>query len=455
MAGLTLEGFTPLTLAETKERLEASLRAAFGDGIDLSAQSVFGQLVGVYAEQIADLWESAEDTYHAFSPEASGAALDNVAGLAGLVRLAAAPSSITVAFASNEVPGLIGAGLLLQNPAGQWRTASAEESFEFFDWGSGEEYDAGAFVAVPYGVDDRAAVWYCISRVDPSTVEPPGGVYLPGVTTSDDINGGQWVYVGDLDSTSQYSGCTFVDARHAETGPIFSGPGPVTAYSGAQAMSWLAAIPGRNIETDPELRLRREGFIRRSGANSVDSIRSAVLAVPGVSAAVVRENTSDFVDSDGIPAHGLKVVVEGGERSAIVQVVWNNKPAGIALATGGSGSTTGNATDGSGNSQPVTIYRPTTVVAYARVTLRVNDLFPEGGNDLVKSILVSSANALPLGEPIYSSPLVAGIHGLLGVVSCTVELSTVSTSSGLSSTLSLGSTQRAAFSTANVAVVSA
>ncbi len=86
MAGLTAAGFERKRLPEIKAEIEAALKAQFGNDIDLRSESVFGQLVGVLALPISDLWEEAENIYLAFDPDyAEGVSLDSLAALTGVV----------------------------------------------------------------------------------------------------------------------------------------------------------------------------------------------------------------------------------------------------------------------------------------------------------------------------------------------------------------------------------
>jgi uncharacterized phage protein gp47/JayE len=97
MAGLTASGFEPKTLTDIKADLEAAMREAFGASINLSPESNFGKLVGILADRYAELWEVAEGVYSAGTPDgATGAALDELAGLTGTVRLPAAKSTVTL-----------------------------------------------------------------------------------------------------------------------------------------------------------------------------------------------------------------------------------------------------------------------------------------------------------------------------------------------------------------------
>ena len=75
--------------------LHARVSDKLGIPIETGANSLFGQLHGVYAYEIADLWENAEDVYNAMYPHtASGVSLSNAAALAGIVQITAEKSAL-------------------------------------------------------------------------------------------------------------------------------------------------------------------------------------------------------------------------------------------------------------------------------------------------------------------------------------------------------------------------
>jgi uncharacterized phage protein gp47/JayE len=93
--GITPAGFTPMRLQDIKLALETELQSVFGD-INLEPTSVFGQFVGVMSKICADWWAGLENVYLSEYPTtAAGVALDNVATLTGITRLAATYTEVT------------------------------------------------------------------------------------------------------------------------------------------------------------------------------------------------------------------------------------------------------------------------------------------------------------------------------------------------------------------------
>jgi hypothetical protein len=88
MSGVTEGGFVVKTELELFDELGAEGRATIDDALDVSPDSVFGQLAGIVASKHAELWEVLEAVWGALSESASGQSLDRVAALTGTTRLA-------------------------------------------------------------------------------------------------------------------------------------------------------------------------------------------------------------------------------------------------------------------------------------------------------------------------------------------------------------------------------
>lgn len=94
--GLLSTGFNPKTLATIKTELEDALKSVWGASIDLDPAGPIGQLVGIVAERLAEVWDAAQEVYVSFDPdEATGEALDALCALTGTLREAATHSTVT------------------------------------------------------------------------------------------------------------------------------------------------------------------------------------------------------------------------------------------------------------------------------------------------------------------------------------------------------------------------
>jgi len=119
---------------------------------------------------------------------------------------------------------------------------------------------------------------------------------------------------------------------------------PLSTFNSISAISGLisgrnvlASQAGTDIETDVELRLRRQESLSTAGASTLESIVSKVRGLSGVTATAGYENVAITTDSYGRPAKSFEIVVVGGEDEAIAQKIYDFKPAGIETTYGSGG----------------------------------------------------------------------------------------------------------------------
>jgi uncharacterized phage protein gp47/JayE len=96
MPGLIATGFDVPTLQDLIDIQVALYQSQFSASIDVSEASPFGQLAAINAERELLIWQGLQAVWAAFTTDgATGASLDQLAGLTGSVRRAAAPSTVT------------------------------------------------------------------------------------------------------------------------------------------------------------------------------------------------------------------------------------------------------------------------------------------------------------------------------------------------------------------------
>lgn len=85
--GVVPEGFSRKSLPTILAEIEAQMVTEFGPGVIQSAQSPLGQINGLMANMVAQMWELAEDVYQSFDvDQAEGTRLDILAKLRLLER---------------------------------------------------------------------------------------------------------------------------------------------------------------------------------------------------------------------------------------------------------------------------------------------------------------------------------------------------------------------------------
>lgn len=124
--GLTENGFIKPAASEIQTEIENSFKTEYGELIDLSPGSFFGNLAGITAEREALLWELAEALYFStFPATAQGVNLDNASALTGITRLNEkfSTETVTLGTAGGSPVNVPAGSLVSQSATGQtWQT---------------------------------------------------------------------------------------------------------------------------------------------------------------------------------------------------------------------------------------------------------------------------------------------------------------------------------------------
>lgn len=293
------------------------------------------------------------------------------------------------------------------------------------------------------------------SKVDVICSGTPGTVIDAGKTLS--VAGVGTKFSNVSPGTIGGGGTVVIEFRAVETGPKIAPAGTLTVIESPVA-GWASAtntldvkIRGTNLELDPPLRLRREASLRGLGNSSCQAIRSKVLKVQNVTDCFVFENTLDFPDGNGLPAHAVEVVADGGTDQLVADAIYAAKGAGIITF----GTSSQAVTDSNGFNQLVKFSRPVEVDIWVGLTVIVNaSLFPSDGVAQIKQAIVDWVVLnMHTGSDVRSSPLVPVIFSIPGIEDVVgLPLVGLSNPAVASTTLVLTNHQKAKFDTSRIAV---
>lgn len=427
--GLLTTGFSRKRLEDIKSDVEARLRQAFGDNIDLRSESVFGQIVGVLLRPLTELWELSEHVYLALDPDfAEGTALDAIAAYSGITRLPALSTSVIAAVIGDS-------GTVL--PAGS--IAKNTESGDLYVLATAMQITASRMVRARVGIADlEAAGTYVVTiggipvtydaDCDPTAAEIAEGLaaeiaYLGVMAEAD---GDELVLTADALDTpfiaSLSDNLEFTelaspgDFAAQETGPLSLPAGTldaiVTPVAGWTSITNIeAGLTGRDIESDVALRLRRRKTIGYTATTTLDAIQARLLDLESVLNAIVVENNTDATDGNGVPAHTIWAIVLGGDPADIGQVLYERHAAGI----GTHGDQDVVITAESGQEFTLHFDRPTEVPVYIDITLEKGSDYPVDGDDLIKAALAAYGLAsVSIGDSLVYSRLYTPINAVAG-----------------------------------------
>lgn len=198
-----------------------------------------------------------------------------------------------------------------------------------------------------------------------------------------------------------------VEARSSVKGAVLAPAGTLTKidtpiYGWQTATNLLDATPGRDEETDEQLRLRRRASTSTPGQAIVDAMYGALTNIPEVRQAKVYENDQDAIDANGLPPHSIYCIVEGGADADILDTIWLKKTAGTTTH----GTTAGQVTDSMGNPNTLKFSRPTSVNVYVTINLHTRPGWPTDGVQRIKDAITAWAVAnQSIGEEVIHSRL--------------------------------------------------
>ncbi len=496
MAGVTAEGFEQKELPEIQTEVEDDLRAAFGPESNLLADAVFGQIIGVFIDKLAENWEVLAAVYAAQFPDsATGAALGSIAALTGATRLAARasvatldrihlaggvtlpagrivsvgelgnrfvtradvtnpnafPTTVSVLADSEIVAPIAGFAETIDSivtPIAGWtaKAALTSATLETYNFSGGEtltvKVDGGAVQTVTFLVGDFAVP----ATATAAEVAARITLDLLGATGAD--AGGAPRITSDLDGSGSSVEITGGTAN------------ALLGFSTVQVKGFNSAdvVLGRDIETDSDFRNRREDLLKVTGKATVDAIRAAVLNVADVDESFVFENVTDVTDVNGVPPHSFETVIRGplAVDAEVSQAIFDTKAAGIQAF----GATVIPITDAQGFIHSIGFSRATEIPIFIITTVATNTdpklgaIYPVDGDAQVAAALAARGNTLGIGAGVVAKVIDCEAFQVDGVIDVTVFFIDDAPAPAVSVNIPIASREIATFDTADIAVTS-
>jgi uncharacterized phage protein gp47/JayE len=298
-------GLHTQTVTELVSTLETDFKDIYGASINLNVNSPDSQMINLFAQAIGDTLDCITQVYNSFSPDtAVGVVLDQRCAINGIVRKGSTFTRTNVNITVDQPVTLLGLDTSPSAPfTVQDLTANKFALEATVSYASAGTYTA-EFIAVVPGVIETI----------PNTITVITTVTL-GVTA-----------VNNPDN---------------------------------------AIDTGVNQESDVALRLRRQESVALPSQGYLPGLTGALLGVDNVLDVKVYENDTSTIDSNGIPGHSIFCVVDGGDNTAIAQVIYNKRNAGCGMK----GDVIILLDQINGFKIPIKFSRPTYENLYIRMTL--------------------------------------------------------------------------------------
>ena len=442
--GLTRDGFKRKRLPEILDSLNKRVADKLGMEIQTGSNSIFGQLHGVYAYELSDLWELAQNVYNAMYPNtAEGVSLSNAAALAGITLIDAERSSLVATCYGDN-------GTLV--PYGSQISASDADATVWTCMDSDSYIDAGkasyASIQIASDVSEDAQYTLTIDGVQKSYTAKSGddkAAVLVGLSSQFSFTDKSFTVTNDtmtLATANQKNTFTIaatgvsiveigspVNFQCTTAGAIDPTLGTITqiltTYAGWRSVSNnVATTVGRDAESDISLRQRWSSSLYDRASAMTDSIAAAVYSnVEGVTTCRVYENNTDTEDDEGRPPHSIEAVVDGGLENDIAQQIWNRKAGGIDTF----GDSSGVATDSQGVQHTIYFNRPQQVKVWMKIVVGENpdEVFPPAALNEIADAVLAKGQAQEIGQDVilqrYFSSIFSATTGVgyISLTACT------------------------------------
>ncbi len=240
------------------------------------------------------------------------------------------------------------------------------------------------------------------STADLTIIGAPGAVITNG--QAEDTLGQKWVLPASV--TIPVDGLIIITANAATIGAVSAAADTINKIA-TPTLGWqsvnnvAAATPGDPVESDAELRIRQSRSTMIPSLSVMEGIEGGIASLPGVNRVRGYENDSSATDVNGLPAHSITFVVEGGLTQDIALVIAAKKTPGTPTT----GTTVFTTTDDNGIPNVIRFHRPVVEEITVEVSLKALPGFSSATTELIKSAIADHINALDIGDDIYVSKL--------------------------------------------------
>ena len=441
MAGVTDQGWEPKTLQDILDSVSDKAKQEWGEDFPTTPDSVFGQLANIIGADVKDLWdmgEEVEDTQNRDS--ATGLYLDYLAALVGLTRQEARGATGDVLF-TGQVDTTVFINTACKSQDGKVvltteentlnRSNCFESTFSVNSLQDNTDYTIfveGIENTMNSGVGSSAIVILnslkALIDANNTTINLVNEDEETLTITYQSAN--NELTTTNSNNLTLDSVASLVPAESAETGKVNLEANTITNLItpnlGISSINNPDAFEsGRDLETDPELRLRMTQREQSTGTATKPSIEASVAEIAGVTSVYVEVNDTLNDDSvTGVPAKSFETFVSGGSSNTIAEVLWKTKPL--------FGQTFGDVEeliiDDNGDTQSIKFSRPTEKFAWVRVTYTVNDeeAFAPDGEERMKKVVTDYGNNMYQGEDFEPTKFYGPLYTVQGVYINEIEI---------------------------------
>jgi len=195
--------------------------------------------------------------------------------------------------------------------------------------------------------------------------------------------------------------CSVFGAIPADVGTITEILTPIPGWQ--TVTNPVAAVVGAPVETDAQLRRRQTQSVANPSQSIVLGIQGAIENLSGVQRVMVYENPTGTIDINGLPAHSMAAVVEGGDSTEIATAISLRKTPGSPTY----GNTMILVYDSRGIPNQINFFELVLVPITVNITLKALAGFSASIEQEIIDQVVLFLSTLPIGYDSYISKLIA------------------------------------------------
>lgn len=433
MYGITDKGFEIKRLDVILNEIYEDLSTGFGVDVGQNRSTLLNTLVTTFSNQIADLWETAQDSYYSkFPATATGINLDNAVQYGG-IRREPNRKSMYMLHCTGDDGTMVNEGVVVSTNTSPEIRLQSTKAFSI----SRNEFHS-VLISIVSTTEDAYEVTindeqyiYRNTNLHATEKEIFSGIsssirnsnYI--ITQKDELLCIEHTEKSGISKLSLSSNLTTVSVttiagfETQEYGKIMILRGVINKIidniPGFKAVSnILTPSLGRLRETDVEL---RQSYLAKSALRSIymiDSIKSELIAaVPDIKYVSGHENYSDKTDEKGLPPHSIEIIVDGGDEKLIAETILRRKAAGIQTF----GNSVVNILTEHGDTIPIRFNRPEYLYTWIKIVLHgKSGSIPQNFETLTKRTILEYSESMVTGTNLYVQKLMNGIYNSISGV---------------------------------------
>ncbi len=205
--------------------------------------------------------------------------------------------------------------------------------------------------------------------------------------------------------------CQEIGTIEAPIGSINQIITPVKGWTGV--INAVSAVIGASVETDEELKDRRNDSVALASLNMVDSVQSGIMNIENVKKCKVYENDTNVTDDNGIPPHSISCIVEGGDDLEVAKTIYERKGGGTGTYADNSSAGFVEETVTTSTGLPIQIQfcRPVEVPVKIKFTIQPTGTYvddpTQGTKNKIKEKIMNYFSDIGMGDDIYASSIIA------------------------------------------------